>query len=402
MATMMTRAAFGMGEEAAQSSCSALMAELVGSGVLVLDRRGEPLFANALARRLLGGAVQSGEPCEEQPGERLSGQVKYLLSLLDSALGSAIGGEGAGPPARAAVPWPPMSSPRVSPQRMSSQTPLSQLAEVSASASLHIEVTPLAGDPRRGYVVVLNDGDATGQLVDELLTASRMRARDYIYHALLHDLRAPLNALEINLELLADNCARVQGHIPESADQRQLGQGLSVLREELARLNRTLRVVLDGGELFQPRAENFDLAETLREVALLLSPQAKQQRVVIQLQFPDAVVLVDGHRDRLKQAFINIAVNALEAMPDGGRLTIAIERDADAVRIRFSDDGCGISERLREQVFDACFTTKSGGHGMGLFVARLVARAHGGEVRIDGRAAGGSTIEFALPTIARG
>lgn len=395
-----------MGEEAAQSSCSALMAELVGSGVLVLDRRGEPLFANALARRLLGGAVQSGEPCEEQPGERLSGQVKYLLSLLDSALGSATGGEGAGPPARAAVPWPPpvSSQQTVSPQRVSSQTPPSSLAEVSASASasLHIEMTPLAGDPRRGYVVVLNDGDATGQLVDELLTASRMRARDYIYHALLHDLRAPLNALEINLELLADNCARVQGHIPESTDQHQLGQGLSVLREELARLNRTLRVVLDGGELFQPRAENFDLAETLREVALLLSPQAKQQRVVIQLQFPDAVVLVDGHRDRLKQAFINIAVNALEAMPDGGRLTVAIERDGDAVHIRFSDDGCGISERLREQVFDACFTTKRGGHGMGLFVARLVARAHGGEVRIDGRAAGGSTIEFALPTVVRG
>lgn len=386
MATMMTRAALGMGGEAAQSSCSTLMAELVGNGVLVLDRRGEPLFANALARRLLGGAPQAAAPPDEPPGERLSGQVKYLLSLLDSALGSGIG-EGAAPSVRAAVPWPPGSPATVT----------SSLAALQESASLHIEVTPLAGDPRRGYVVVLNDGDAAGQLVDELLTASRMRARDYIYHALLHDLRAPLNALEINLELLVDNCARGQGHAPESADQRQLGQGLSVLREELARLNRTLRVVLDGGELFQPGAENFDLAEMLREVALLLSPQAKQQRVAIQLQFSAAAVLVDGHRDRLKQAFINIAVNALEAMLDGGHLTIAIERDHDAVRVRFSDDGCGIPAWLQEQVFEACFTTKRGGHGMGLFVARLVARSHGGDVCIDSCGAAGSTIEFVLP-----
>jgi two-component system sensor histidine kinase FlrB len=112
------------------------------------------------------------------------------------------------------------------------------------------------------------------------------------------------------------------------------------------------------------------------------------------------VVLV-GYRDRLKQAFLNVAVNALEAMPRGGRMCIEMEEREDRVRVDVRDSGPGIPAELMARIYDSDFTTKGGGSGIGLYVARTVVLLHGGAIEAQSAPGQGTTVHVDLPLVPR-
>ena len=133
---------------------------------------------------------------------------------------------------------------------------------------------------------------------------------------------------------------------------------------------------------------------------MLVSPQAKQQRVAVETSLPEGPVPFTGHRDRLKQALLNIAMNALEAMPSGGHLAINLENSDGQIRIALRDSGPGISPELQSQIYKMHFTTKSGGTGIGLYVARSVVESHGGDIQVETAAGGGTCFQICLPVTA--
>jgi signal transduction histidine kinase len=116
---------------------------------------------------------------------------------------------------------------------------------------------------------------------------------------------------------------------------------------------------------------------------------------------PSEPVLLLGHRDRLKQALLNVAVNALEAMPHGGRLEFEMAAARGAARIAVADTGPGIPAELLDRVDEWDFTTKDEGSGLGLYMARALVSLHGGQLRVQSPPGGGTRVEIGLPLLER-
>ena len=135
----------------------------------------------------------------------------------------------------------------------------------------------------------------------------------------------------------------------------------------------------------------------VQDLEALLAPQAKRQRVALTTQLPAEPVTLVGQADRLKQAMLNILINALEAMPEGGSLAIAVEQNAGTAHVTVRDSGPGIPTALIGAIYDMHFTTKSGGTGVGLYVARSVVQSHGGTIDVESHGEAGTTFTLTLP-----
>ncbi|GAB4507187.1 MAG: hypothetical protein Tsb0026_01690 [Sulfuricaulis sp.] len=259
---------------------------------------------------------------------------------------------------------------------------------------LRLEIYALKEESCTGYLVLIKDRQVVDVLETELLLASQMRTQVHLYGALVHDLRASLNAIQITFELLVDIMA--SGHDADPSDQQRY---IAVLREELARLNRTLGSMPDNRiPSLSAAAEELDLRAIVEEVTVLLGTQAMRQRIDLQHRLPEREVRVIGHRDRLKQMLINVAINGLEAMPRGGRLRIDMTvRDASSVDVTVRDDGPGIPAELLDDIYQIYFTTKKSGSGMGLYVARLVLESHGGDIQGVNAPGAGACFVLTLP-----
>ena len=125
--------------------------------------------------------------------------------------------------------------------------------------------------------------------------------------------------------------------------------------------------------------------------------QALKSKVELELDCRPDLPLITGNSEHLKQAFLNFVLNALQVMPDGGRLAIkgAVERGV--VRISFTDTGPGISEELQPKVFNPFYTTRQEGTGLGLAITHRIIDAHGGRILLDSRPGAGATFTVELP-----
>ena len=262
------------------------------------------------------------------------------------------------------------------------------LLEARPGFTVQAEVQRLEG-PAEEYFVVLTDPRALEAMEDDV-RLQQLEGLGRVYRTLAHELRAPLGAVMLNLELLQESLG---GSDLGNERARRLA---GVLRRELDRLNRSLQGILTGTT---PEAspERFDLAGSLRDLAALLAPQARRQEVELEVRLPDGPLPVRGFPDRLRQAFLNVAVNALEAMPKGGRLRLEARRKGPWARVALRDSGPGIPTATLPRVYDPEFTTKDGGSGIGLHVARAAVELHGGGIRVSSRPGRGTAVLVAVP-----
>lgn len=355
---MMAREPQGTGAVAGNDSPFARLSALtriMNVGLLVLDASAGLDFANPLACGLLGCA---GENELKQRWHDMKRQLR-----LDQEL----------------------------PQTAKPRAFTANLPAPDKTRFLRLEAYALHEESCTGYLVLIKDREMINALETELLLASQMRAQVHLYGAYAHDLRAPLNAMQITLELLTDALTGANA----GADSQRY---IAVLKEELARLNRTLGAMLNRSVPSMNAApEAFDLREMVDEVAALLRTQAMRHRVDLQLHLPERETPVRGHRDRLQQALINVALNGLAAMPGGGRLRISLALKDASADIVVKDDGPGIPQELLEEIYRIYFTTKKTGSGLGLYVARLVLESHGGEIRVMNELGGGACFILSLP-----
>jgi len=221
----------------------------------------------------------------------------------------------------------------------------------------------------------------------QIMQAEKMAAIGELAAGIAHEIRNPLG-------IITGSAETVRKH----KDQKIREEMTNYILEESQRINGLISTFLDFGRPKEPKLVSCDLREVLEKTLLLLSPQAKTLGVEIKREIPQKLLQVSIDPDQMRQAFTNLGVNALEAMPHGGVLkVIVLENARGRVVVRFSDSGKGIPKEVQPKVFEPFFTTKEGGTGLGLSIAHRIITQHGGDISVEGEEEKGSNFTITLP-----
>ena len=163
------------------------------------------------------------------------------------------------------------------------------------------------------------------------------------------------------------------------------------------RLNDVIGNVLEFARHIEPRFADADLRGVLNDTLVLLRDELKAGGIEVERRFPETLAPVRCDPGQLKQVFLNMAQNALHAMPQGGRLTVTIRDDLDRVEIQIADTGVGIPADKLERIFEPFFTTKTRGTGLGLHLARRIVEGHGGRITVESEPARGTRFVIDIP-----
>ena len=239
---------------------------------------------------------------------------------------------------------------------------------------------------------------------------STSRARDnnisILTRKLAHEIRNPLNGMDSNLQLLIEDletashtaCNPTRVEIPLLKDK------LNRVRREIERLEHILKNFLRYANLPPLKFELCDMGLLLEEELNFIEPEAQRQNIMIVRNLePLPEMWVDS--DQLKQALLNLIINANQAMTEGGTLTITARRVDDQVRIDVTDTGCGIPPERQGKIFDIFYSTKEEGTGIGLAIVKQIIEGHGGNITVSSENGkveypdedGGATFSIFLP-----
>jgi len=173
-----------------------------------------------------------------------------------------------------------------------------------------------------------------------------------------------------------------------------------VISREIVRLDRVVKTFLDFTKPVDMEFSSVPLRPLLDEIAQLALPQAEASHIQVEVRLEEDGVEVRADRDMLKQALLNVVVNAMEAMPAGGELRLEALAGEDAAELRISDTGGGISPELREKIFRLYFTTKKQGSGIGLAMTFRIVQLHDGTIDFTSEPGKGTTFLIRLPMAA--
>jgi signal transduction histidine kinase len=212
---------------------------------------------------------------------------------------------------------------------------------------------------------------------------------------LAHEVRNPLNAAVLQLRLLDRDVDKLE---VDEARRRAMHDRVKIVGDEIGRLNRLLTEFLD---LARPRGiarEPVHVGKLVDEVLDLEKESLAARGVVLTREIAADGCVAIGDREKLKQVVINLVVNALEAMKNGGSLVARVHSPGDRVVIEIEDTGPGIEPQLLASVFDPFFTTKEAGTGLGLSIVRKIVDQHAGDVRIESERGKGTRVVVEIPT----
>ena len=191
---------------------------------------------------------------------------------------------------------------------------------------------------------------------------------------LQHEIKNPLSALALHVQLLSE---ALEAQNPSVAIQEML----DVLKTETRRISAVLEGFRDFASIAKLNRADVDVVKLVEKLIRLIEPQASQQDIHIETeQLGDAVTTLFVDSVRIEQVLLNLAVNAMAAMPQGGSLTIRIKPGKDSIEINVVDTGSGIPDEFRDSIFDPYFTTRSTGTGMGLALSEKIIRQHNGNI----------------------
>jgi signal transduction histidine kinase len=205
-----------------------------------------------------------------------------------------------------------------------------------------------------------------------------------------HELRNPLTSVKM----------LVQSNREEAVARGMPAEDLRIIEQEIRRMERCLRTFLDFARPPRPERKPFDLCSLVDRTFSLIEGQAAKQCVVVKADTPRASVVVNADWEQIQQLLLNLTLNALDAMPTGGTLSVSVARSDGHVELRVADTGPGIAPQLVPRLFEPFETTKETGVGLGLVVSRRIAQDHGGSLTASNRAEGGACFVLRLPASA--
>ena len=256
----------------------------------------------------------------------------------------------------------------------------------NAAGKVLVSVEPLEepGRPPGSSVMVrIRDAESRRQLQLQLDISSRLAAIGRLTGGVAHEIKNPLNAMALHLEVLKSKLDRPE---PE----------IAVIAGEIRRLDRVVKTFLDFNRPVEMEIQEFDLALLAREVAALLAPQAKEKNAALEINL-DTPMWIRGDPELLRQALLNVMVNGLEAVGPGGHLRVRSEKSPGECVIVIEDDGPGIPPDVRQKIFNLYFTTKENGSGIGLAMTFRVVQLHSGTIDVVSEPGHGTAFRFRLP-----
>lgn len=265
---------------------------------------------------------------------------------------------------------------------------------------LQVELIPLAVSDSNGYMAILQDLRKQEALQVDLRDALRFRSLSALYAGTVHDLRGPMNNIVVHLELLKQGLkltAAPQDNTSRANDLQR--RAIDIIQQEIHRLNRYVQSLLDLSAPCQDNSPEIEIVQALKKLADPIAAQAKQQRVQLDWQMPNQPVYVACRQLEFRQLVLNLVINALEAMPSDGKLTVQLRQEDAFAIIDIKDTGPGIEPDLQARIFDMHFSTKEHASGVGLYVAQTVASSLGGAIELQSTPGQGSCFTIRLPAL---
>jgi PAS domain S-box-containing protein len=239
-----------------------------------------------------------------------------------------------------------------------------------------------------GALLTMRDAESARRIEDEIELSRRISASGRVTRGVAHEVKNPINAIVLHLQLLRNKLQQLDPDTSRHVD---------IIDSEIHRLDRVVQILVDFTRPRDLRLEDTDLRLVLDEVSLLAAPDAAQHGVKIVRELPDEPIPVKVDVDFIKQAMLNVVLNGVQAMPNGGTLTIAAHRSDDTVVTEVRDQGTGIPAGVQDKIFELYFTTKETGSGIGLAQTYQIMQWHYGSVDFESAEGQGTAFRLRLP-----
>ena len=240
-----------------------------------------------------------------------------------------------------------------------------------------------------GAVALLRDVESMKTLQSLITYSAKLTALGRLTSGVAHEVKNPLNSMAIHVELLKDQLG---------LSTEEARRSLEVIESEIRRLDRVVQGFLKFMRPQELRLRTVDMNALLKKEVALLEAEWSRKGVRFSLQLEPRPLPITGDEELLDQVFLNILLNACQAMPDGGTVTIAATRDKeDAIKVSIADEGCGIRPSDRDKIFQLYYTTKPDGSGLGLPMAYRLVQLHDGVIEVDSEEGKGTTMIIRLP-----
>src|SRR5271166_258652 len=243
---------------------------------------------------------------------------------------------------------------------------------------------------RIGALLTMRDAESVRRIENEIELSRRLAAIGRLTSGVAHEVKNPINAIVVHLELLREKMRDVD------PDTRR---HMDIIGSEIHRLDRVVETLVDFNRPVDLRLSSFDLRRLVDEVAMLASPEAALLGVKVETHLGSDALPVKADNDLVKQALLNVVLNGVQAMAQGGTLSIVARRDDAAASIEVQDQGCGIPPEIRDKVFNLYFTTKKAGSGIGLAMSYRVLQMHSGSLDFTTQMGLGTTFRLFLPLV---
>lgn len=222
---------------------------------------------------------------------------------------------------------------------------------------------------------------------EQLRRADRLSALGELSAGMAHEIRNPLGSIKGAAEILKDDYG------PDAPKQ----EFVQILLKEADRLNQILQEFLSFARPAPPELKQEDINEVIESVLALTAQPARSSRITVEQRFDRTIGKRDLDAGLLKQAVLNLVLNAIQAMPEGGRLTVRSALRPDSIEVQVADTGTGITPGNRKKLFSPFFTTKKNGTGLGLAITFRIIQNHHGSIDVESEPGKGTTFTVRIP-----
>lgn len=241
-----------------------------------------------------------------------------------------------------------------------------------------------------GALLTMRDAESVKKIENEIELSRRLAAIGRLTSGVAHEVKNPINSIVVHLEVLREKLLQIDPDTKRHID---------VISSEIHRLDRVVKTLVDFTRPVELKLVEIDLRDIVEDVVALSGPEAERHGVNVEKHVDSEPLMVRVDADLIKQGLLNVVLNGVQAMPEGGPLTVLADRVGQTARIVVRDRGTGIPPEVRDKIFNLYFTTKKSGSGIGLAMTYRVLQLHNGALDFESTPGRGTTFRLLLPVV---